>query len=246
MYLKPHTNLLFVNNHAQSVGGAIYTDLTLQSPRLTLPCFFQVLTEGQEEALSTIARTFINNTAGVAGSSLYGGYIQGLYKVHKDGCINFNRLDTGGLAAFKQIFHYNTSHPSVISSAPVGVCFCSLTSENSLEPNCQIREHQFTVYPGELFHIPVVLVGQMNGTVPGVVHSSFRNVNGDSAASLGSPQNSQTVNVDCTLLNYSIFSTNSTATLILFPSFEFRNYETAQLVVFFRQCPPAFVLSTVS
>ena len=47
MYLKPHTNLLFVNNHALSVGGAIYTDLTLELPRLVLPCFFQVFTEGQ-------------------------------------------------------------------------------------------------------------------------------------------------------------------------------------------------------
>ena len=244
MYLKPHTNLLFVNNHALSVGGAIYTDLTLELPRLVLPCFFQILTEGQEEALSTIAVKFINNTAGIAGNSLYGGYIQGLYKVYKGGCINFNRVDMSGLAAFKQIFHYNTSNSSVISSDPVGVCFCSLTSESSLEPNCQLRKHWITVYPGELFHIPVVLVGQMNGTVPGVVHSSFRN--GDSTASLGSLQESQTVNVVCTLLNYSIFSTNSAATLILFASFEFWDNETAQLVVFLRQCPPAFVLSPVS
>ena len=243
MYLKPHTNLLFVKNHALSVGGAIYTDLTLELPALVLPCFFQVLTEGQEEALSTISVKFINNTAGVAGNSLYGGYIQGLYKVDKDGC-DLNRVDTGGLAAFKQIFHYNTSNSSAISSDPVGVCFCSLTSENTLKPNCQIREHQITVYPGELFHIPVVLVGQMNGTVPGVVHSSFRN--GDSTASLGSLQDSQTVNVDCTLHNYSIFSTDGTATLILFSSFEFRNYGTTQLVVSLRQCPPAFVLSPVS
>ena len=66
MYLKPHTNLLFANNHALSVGGAIYTDLTLEFPQLTLPCFFQVLTEGQEEPLSTISVEFINNTARVA------------------------------------------------------------------------------------------------------------------------------------------------------------------------------------
>ena len=245
MYLKPHTNLQFVNNHALSVGGAIYTDLTLVEPRLTLPCFFQVLTEGQEEALvtSTISAEFVNNTAGVAGGSLYGGYIQGLYK---NGCTSFNGLGTGGLAAFKQIFHYNASNLSVISSDPVGVCFCSLTSANTLEPNCQIREHQITVYPGELFYIPVVLVGQMNGTVPGVVHSSFTNVYGDNTASLGDLQESQTTNVDCTFLNYSIFSTNSAATLILFPNFEFRDHKPALLVVSFHQCPPAFVLSTVA
>ena len=44
MYLKPSTNQLFVNNQALSVGGAVYTDLALELPGLTLPCFFQVST----------------------------------------------------------------------------------------------------------------------------------------------------------------------------------------------------------
>ena len=238
MYLKPHTNLLFVNNHALSVGGAIYTDLTLQFPQLTLPCFFQVLTERQEEVLSTISVEFVNNTAGVAGSSLYGGYLQG--------CKMFNKLhDTDNLAAFRKIFHYNKYDSSAVSSDPVGVCFCSLTSSNTLEPNCQNKTTWVTVYPGELFHIPVVLVGQMHGTVPGVVRSSFRN--GNNTAILGNLQESQTINVaDCTRLNYTIFSTHSSATLTLLSHLEFVKYKTAQVVVSFRQCPPAFVLSTVS
>ena len=46
-----------------------YRLVILELPRLTLPCFFQVLTEGQGEALSTIAVNFINNTAGIAGNS---------------------------------------------------------------------------------------------------------------------------------------------------------------------------------
>ena len=91
---------------------------------------------------------------------MYGGCI--------DGCQGFYRLDTGGIAAFRKIFHYNTSNPSEVSSNLVGVCFCSLTSSNTLEPNCQNKKSLVTVYPGELFHI---LIGQMNGTVPEVVHS---------------------------------------------------------------------------
>ena len=191
-YFKPHTNLLFINNNALSVGCAIYTDLTLELPRLVLPCFFQVFTEGQGETLSTISVEFINNTARV------GGYI--------DHCRGFNGLHTDGIAAFGKIFHYNTSNSSAISSDPVGVCFFSLTSSNTLEPHnyCQQNNYQITVYPGEVFHIPVVLVGQINRTVSGVVHSSFRN--GNNTASLGCLQESQSVNgTDCTLLKYSIF-----------------------------------------
>ena len=241
MYLKPHTNLLFANNHALSVGGAIYTDLTPQFPQLTLPCFFQVLTEGQEEVLSTISVEFVNNTAGVAGSSLYGGYI--------DGCKGFYGLGTGGtggMVAFRKIFHYNASNFSEVSSDPVNVCFCLLTSANTLEPNCQNKTSWVTVYPGELFHIPVVLVGQMNGTVPGVVHSSFTDVHGDSTASLGSLQESQSVDIECTNVNFSIFTTSNLATFRLFSSFEFQDYETAQVVASIQQCPPAFVLSATS
>ena len=236
MYLKPHTNLLFANNHALSVGGAIYTDLTLELPGLSLPCFFQVLTEGKEAALSTIRVEFVNNTAGVAGNSLYGGYIKG--------CMNFNfGHNTGGLSTFRNIFYYNAYDSSAISSDPVGVCFCSWTDTNTLRPNCKERNYQITVYPGELFHIPVVLVGQIDGTVPGVVHASLTN----KTASLGSLQESQTINVaDCTLLDYSLFSTSSSATLILYPRLEFQVNGPATVVVSFRQCPPAFVLSTVS
>ena len=129
------------------------------------------------------------------------------------------------------MFHYNAYDSSAISSDPVHVCFCSLTDTNTLEPNCQQKNYQITIYPGEFFHIPVVLVDQMNGTVPGVVHSSFTNVNGDSTASLGSLQESQIVNVDCTLLNYSVFSTCSSVVLSLFSRLEFHDYEVAQLDV---------------
>ena len=94
--------------------------------------------------------------------------------------------------------------------------------------------------PGELFRIPMVLIGQMNGTVPRVVHSSFRK--GDNTALLGHLQESQIINVDCTLLNYSIFSTHSSVILTLFPHLEFHDYEAAQLIVSFCQCPPAFVI----
>ena len=247
MYLKPHTKLLFANNHAHTVGGAIFTDLTLEIPGMALPCFFQVLTEGVDDALSTIEVDLVNNTAGVAGSSLYGGYI--------DSCqaFNTNQLPAyrggTGLATFKQIFHYNKSDPSVVSSDPVGVCFCSVGT-NSLKPDCQNKRFQVTVYPGELFHLPVVLVGQVDGTVPGVIHSSFKT--DKSTASLGSLQGSQRISTaDCTLVNYSVSSTCSSETLMLVPEkaqvLNFpRHYKPAQLVVSFRECPTAFVLSKVS
>ena len=99
LYLKPHTNLLFSNNKAQYFGGAIFTDLEMEIPETVLPCFFQVLKEGLEEqtAVSSIHVEFVNNTAGTAGSSLYGGYL--------DDCQGLGLL-VSGFEVFKKIFHY--------------------------------------------------------------------------------------------------------------------------------------------
>ena len=40
IYLKPHTKLLFTNSHAQTVGGAIFTDFVLEIQGIALPGFF--------------------------------------------------------------------------------------------------------------------------------------------------------------------------------------------------------------
>ena len=142
MYLKPHTKLLFANNYALLFGGAIFTDLEVEIPS-TLPCFFQVLTE---DFLNTIQVTFISNTAGFAGSSLYGGYL--------DECHSMG-LSVSGLSIFKKIFYYNSSSDlSIISSDPISVCFCLGTI--TLKPVCQKQNWSCTiaVYPGETFSIP--------------------------------------------------------------------------------------------
>ena len=87
MYLKPSSNLVFVNNQALSVGDAVYTDFALELPRLTLPCSFQ-------------DKNNINTAAGVAGNSLYGGYT--------DGCKGFYRLETGSIALYSGRFSITT------------------------------------------------------------------------------------------------------------------------------------------
>ena len=241
MYLKPRTKLLFANNHAQLFGGAIFTDLEVEIPSI-LPCFFQVLAEDEEDFLNTIQVTFIDNTAGFAGSSLYGGYL--------DNCHGLG-LHVSGLSTFKKIFYYNSSSDlSIISSDPTSVCFCFGTT--TLKPVCQKQNRSYTiaVYPGETFSISAVLVGQINGTVPGVVHSTFRDP--DSSASLGELQSSQRINnTKCTPLIYSVFTLQNTEILTLFPEkmqvWGLSNYyANATVLILFKECPPAFILSPVS
>lgn len=58
MHLQPHSSILFEDNHADHVGGAIFVDIR--------SCFFQA--EPPTDATKVI---FVNNTADFAGSSLY-------------------------------------------------------------------------------------------------------------------------------------------------------------------------------
>ena len=213
-------------------GNNTFHKLEVEIPS-TLPCFFQALTEDEEDFLNTIQVTFISNTAGSEGSSLYGGYL--------DECHGMG-LSISGLSIFKKIFYYNSSSDlSIQSTDPTSVCFC--LGSITLKPLCQRQNWSYTraVYPGETFSIPAVLVGQINGTVPGVVHSTLR----DSSASLGELQSSQRINkAKCTLLNYSVFT-------LKFSLCSLRRclsnyYANATVLIFKKKCPPAFILAPVS
>ena len=85
---------------------------------------------------------FTNNTATVAGNTLFGG-----------------RLPKGLL------FLVNTEdNPSNIASEPTRVCLC----EKSI-PNCNLTSVMVKRYPGETYEFEAVAVRIKLGTVPSVV-----------------------------------------------------------------------------
>ena len=78
MYLKPSSNLRFIDNQALSVGVGSYTGVT----RINSSIHASSMLKDK----GTISVEFVNNTAaGGAGNSLCVGYIN-------DGCIGFMDL----------------------------------------------------------------------------------------------------------------------------------------------------------
>ena len=65
-----------------------------------------------------------------------------------------------------QIIDNSFSPVSQVSSNPVAVHVCN----HKILPSCG-------VYPGQLFKVPIVLYGQRNGSVPGIVNSTLKLVN---------------------------------------------------------------------
>ena len=188
---KPNTRMYFYNNHANATGGALYVkELGVPQSYISVKCFLQPV---KNNSLNTdIVAYFENNTAGVAGDVLYGGYpnnciVNGVYEpLSIFQCINFNYTMQTGL--------------SIISSDPTGVCIC-----DSGRPNCSKKLLFRKVFPGESLNISAAVVGQGDGVVPGVVRADFTEIH--SAQQLEPLQYSQsTIQNGCTNLTYTIFS----------------------------------------
>ena len=199
MYLRPNTHIMFSHNHATYYGGAIYVQ-PVDTRDGNFRCFYQL--DGVNQAISdpNIQITFENNTADFAGNVLYGGLV--------DFCV-LVPINTTRNNSFDSIFKVqNTDEdPTAISSDPYKVCSC-----NDSKPQCGQRTYlSMHTYPGALFHVQAVVVGQKDGIVPGIVQATLQNT----SATLGDLQRYQSTGKSCTTLNYTVFSSHSMEQIIL-------------------------------
>ena len=198
LYLTPHTNISFIGNHATGTGGGIY--VSGQCLESIPECFFQfshsILQSPNMTLLKTVSVYFENNTAGLAGSAIYGGSV--------DYCLimnpwNYTSLIVYGQHIFDEVFHFTNEETdnSYITSDPREVCFCS--NPPLFERNCSIKTVERSIYPGSTISVVVVVVGQRQGTAPGAVKA----IAGPNT-SLGDLQRIQDVTVNCTPLSYTV------------------------------------------
>ena len=239
MHLKPDTQINFYNNHATLVGGALFSDFDLQTPSYG-PCFFQVEASGDHvnnKILNSIRIDFKNNTAGKAGSAIFGG---------KTNCFPY-RHRLSGPPVYNKIFNISNtkSDPSAATSDPFSACFCF---NGSKLPNCSRKKYNVLVYPGANFKVPIATVGGYpDGTVPGVVQSGFATKSNASFGPLQMAQNSD--HIFCTELNYTIYSSKTfeqfyvTAEKASFIPNDWQNSNHVTVTVTFLECPPAFKLA---
>ena len=212
IYLGDNSSITFVSNHAYHYGGAIYymDDYTEDfEPASELSrCFYGIfITKSSptliEYTLYSIEIEFYNNTAGFAGSAIFGGWID-LCKMFINHKMMFHeyRIIFHMTLGFDTLFHFHqpSQQLSLISSSPTRVCVCT----NMSIPDCSITEYTITAYPGETLTIPAVAVGQRFGTVPTTVHSIFVTRDNGRLSALLPTQYTQLVNLNCTGLMYTI------------------------------------------
>ena len=177
-------------------------------------CFFQL--SDQDLLNANIQLVFVNNSADIAGSVLYGGAVDNYTLTGMDS-------HSSG-KVFNTIVHIdNDSYHcafSQISSEPLHICPC----ENNLPVCNKFQDHvPRTVYPGETFQVSVVAAGQRGGTVPSTVRSVImRNEQGN----LHEYHYLQPANNTCTTLSYTMFTLSQYTNIMLYvedspcPTFE--------------------------
>ena len=198
MKVLKNTQLVFQGNHAYHVGGAIASiPGTLYST--LMPCSISF---GNNSKLD-----LLHNTAERGGSAMYGIFLSAVV------CSEPKDSD------YEYLFDIITITPdsfSAVSSDPLRVCICPDQSTPdclAILPDQNIPHLHYTVYPGQNFTIPVVVVGFNFALASGSVYAQFLS----SDASLGSDtQYVQGVNqTGCSSLQFSVLSAKKHETLVL-------------------------------
>ncbi len=166
---------------------------------------------------------FEGNLAKEGGNDIYGGGLHSCgvvtpyeypCNVKQDSCrisyVQPARQDwyVSGLEAVAALVNMSleqmTTNSLDIASDAFKVCSC-----DTLKPNCTRRTVSYTYFPGETVSFPLVAVGQANGIVPAIIHAKFSELEG---AWLDLLQTTQTVNLTCTNLRYTLFSNGTSST----------------------------------
>ena len=250
LFLQPGIAIHFISNSARRTGGAIKVEegntLTYCIPSVTeifymlhSVCFFQIQHQYiplNSSYISNLNHTmcFTNNSAVEAGTDLYGGSIDSCYSIIQ----NFIENLTAPIASGK-IFDAITSceNKPAVSSDPLYICTC-----RDVLTNCSGSYHPEPVYPGGTLEVPVIALGQRNGTTTAVIQ-----VTDTSKTRLSSLEYSQNIDNSCNTLKYTIHSraidTTQEMTLYAQGPCSPTQTNTLTVTVHIPNCPPGFQLS---
>ena len=260
LYQQTGSAVHLISNSARSTGGAIKVEESnplsycisaeINFDVSNIDCFFQIQQKMKPLLLFQFNqfKTFIdslnvsptmhfdNNSAIEAGTDLYGGSV--------DNC-KLNNFElghsyVGSTAIGGYLFDViNNERKPTISSNPLLICAC----RNGL-PNCTSSFHPGPVYPGGTLEVPIIALGQRNGTTAAVILI----VDTSNNIKFSSLEYSQKINNTCNTLKYTIFShvIGTTQEMTLYaqgPCSPSQN-NTLIVSVIIQHCPPGFQLST--
>ena len=205
LYLLPNTTIYMTDNTALYYGGGIAVSGACSG---TTYCFFQtdhLVDTRPDFRTHDIAVIMENNTAGIAGDSVFGGCL--------DSCI-LKTSSSSEMTLEKSIFWslvhiYGNHSQSEVAALPYKVCFCN---EDSVGQSCPLID-SIKVYRGEVFRVGIMASGQYNYASAAIVRSMIAPA---FTGELGESEGIQELKSTCRFLPYSIKTTHEFIELYLF------------------------------
>ena len=242
MILMPQTEVLFIGNHATHAGGAL---MVYDEPLIyNNYCFYRIDSYPEIKGIRLI---FESNAAEYAGHTIFGGSIEDCAQLHVEFEADNRSIIqhwSHQVQNFSSLFDIRQEGLSVISSQPYRACLC----ENDM-PNCSRINLTKHLYPGDTIAVSAVVVGQMNGTVPGVLHASFVDSRQSSLSRFQTFQGTERV---CTTLRYTIYSNAQLASLRLRAENTSRmsgstlaKMKEPHISIYLLSCPPGFTFGNM-
>ena len=200
LYLHPRARLLLINNKAINKGGGIHVesgDPYINDDHYD-SCFYQLVGYN----ISYLPKIdFINNTAGYAGDSIYGGLSKG--------CI----LETQKRNQLKFEDFFNISNQfsqTEMASDPNTVCLC----KSNATIDCRWQPHHLSYYQGQSIQLFFMASNNKNhyqeyGATPALISIMAYN------AQLGKGQSAQKLGNRCSEVTFNIYSRESSVQLDL-------------------------------
>ena len=195
-----NSTLTFTRNKAQR-GGAIY--INDRSYIHDYKIYTSAIQTGYK-----VQFNFIENEAYKGGNNIYGGWID--WSINMAGNNVTYDYKIGSILLFE-------GNDSGVTSDPIRLCLCT----NGV-PNCTLIYKEVEVYPGEIFSVSLVGVGQGFGMVETHIQAMLVNqLNGNTSSNyIGSERDSQKFNIKaiknaCTAVEYGVLSLNKQETLLM-------------------------------
>ena len=244
-YLNNGLNATFINNIAHTKGGAIYAQGNIY--KTLKQCTFQVLSNTWNISTLNIRMLFINNTAGLSGSSIYSTNMYNCYinKTYIIGSVN-------GKYFYDSIFDFQSSEhgPLNISTLSDSRCIC-------LKQTCFNVTDVILAYPGQTIHIPMTAKDIVGNYVYSTVSLGLARSKGSSGylplstllSWYISPHDETQVLLEsqCTTVNFTVFKRNSNSKCVNDAIFVVSSPEDMSLLkvkLKLLDCPMGFELNT--
>ena len=230
---------MFIKNHATDYGGVMYfADDTTARVQCAVPYFSRDNCHIELSSTSNIHLNFTNNTAGNAGSLLYGGgldtcklYTGGGYG-ERDGEIvgGTYSYDPPGTVRNISTIISDDNITSDISSNRLKVCVCE-------GENLECESLQRAVVRGQTFTLSVSVVGQNNE----FASDSTVRISLENNVQINPAQRLQEVRKECVQVSYRLLSYSSQTFVTLFPDNSVCQ-DGLRVNITFLPCPDAFTL----